>query len=86
MEQFGFASGYYIHTLDGNFILVSSDGIIRLFEVSTGTIKDLGTIETDKTIKEIKDGEIIFGELTYTEEGQQWGDTETHKYSKLGFE
>ncbi|MBE5916334.1 MAG: DUF3298 and DUF4163 domain-containing protein [Pseudobutyrivibrio ruminis] len=86
MEQFGFASGYYIHSLDGNFILVSSDGIIRLFEVSTGTIKDLGTIETDKTIKEIKDGEIIFGDLTYTEAGQEWGNTETHKYSKLGFE
>ena len=56
-----------------------------MFEVSNG-IRELGSLETDKIIREIKNGEIILADYTYTDEGIKWGENEIHKYSKSGIE
>ena len=84
MEQYGYAYGYFIHSLDGNYILVTSDGMYTLYEVSYG-ISLVGTIETDKTIKEIKDGEIVFGVESYSGTTTDWSSLEVHRYSDHEF-
>ncbi|MBP3262876.1 DUF3298 and DUF4163 domain-containing protein [Pseudobutyrivibrio sp.] len=80
-----YASGTFVHAKDGNYIIVNSNGKIVLFEVSNG-IRELGSLETDKIIREIKNGEIILADFTYTDEGIKWGENEIHKYSKSGIE
>ena len=86
LEEYGFAYGYYIHASDGNYVLVSNDGLNTLYSVTDG-IKELGTVEIEgKVVKEIKDGEIVFAEITFTDAGSGWENPEVHKYSKLGLE
>ncbi len=85
LDDYAYASGTYIHGKDGNYILVSVEGKVILFEVSKG-IRELGYIETDKSVKEINNGEIVLAEISYEDGGIQWGESETHKYSKAGLE
>ncbi|WP_028242608.1 DUF3298 and DUF4163 domain-containing protein [Pseudobutyrivibrio ruminis] len=85
LDDYAYASGTYIHGKDGNYILVSVEGKVILFEVSKG-IRELGYIETDKSVKEINNGEIVLAEISYENGGIQWGESETHKYSKAGLE
>ena len=86
IEGYSYISGTYIHRDDGNYILVSCEGVsVTLYEVSNG-IKELGTIETDGAVKEIKDGELVIAERVYDENGVKWGEPETHKFSKNGIE
>lgn len=84
-SEYVYASGVYVHAKDGNYIVVSAEGKIVLFEVSKG-IRELGALETSKSIKEIKDGEIVLAEANYTDKGLEWGESESHKYSKAGLE
>ena len=85
-EDYIFAEGTFIHSKQGNFVLVSIEGqSITLYDVSNG-IKELGTLETEYAVKEIKDGEIILAERIYDITGIKWGESETHNYSSKGIE
>ena len=85
-DEYVYTAGHYIHTTSGNYILVECSGeSYTLYDVTNG-IKKLGSINSAVTIKEIKDGEIILAEATYTETGITWGEPEVHKYSKNGIE
>ncbi|CBK74235.1 Protein of unknown function (DUF3298) [Butyrivibrio fibrisolvens 16/4] len=81
-------SASYVHSKEGNFIIVECYGkSVTAYEVSNG-IKEVGTIELDdetKTIKEIKDGELVIATATYEDENIKWGEAETHTFTKNSF-
>ena len=85
LGEYDYASGTYVHGKDGNYVVITASGKVVLFEVSNG-IRELGTLETDKNVKEIKNGEIVLAELSYDENGESWGESEVHKFSKSGIE
>lgn len=78
----------YVHSKNGNFVVVEVYGkSVTVFEVSKG-ISEIGTVELDdesKTIKEIKDGEVVIAPATYEEGGVKWGESETHTFTKKEF-
>ena len=85
-DQYCYVSGTFIHSKAGNFVLLSCDSTgLTLYDVSKG-IKEVGSLDTNLSVKEIKEGEIILAEANYTDEGLTWGTPETHKYSKSGIE
>ena len=86
IDGYSYISGTYIHGDDGNYVLISCEGVsVTLFEVSNG-IKELGSLETEGAVKEIKDGEFVLATRVYDENGVSWGEPEAHKFSKNGIE
>ena len=82
LGQYGYAYGTYIHSKEGNFILVSEGDAISLYEISNG-IKEIGTVNTEKSVKEISEGKIVIATRTYDEYYNFiWSDEETFEYTK----
>ncbi len=85
-ENTYYSHGNYIHSTEGNFLLVCSEGSsYTLYDISNG-IKEIDKLESELSLKEITENGIVLGTVNYSEGGTQWSDEITVKYSKSGLE